>query len=104
MPDEIRVSRPGAQMPGMAPQTEPEDSGSKKPWIVLILVIIVIAVLGVLFRGQLFGSKAGNKITTSNNSASSSAEYQAVFLTNGQVYFGKISSPEATYVTMNDIY
>ena len=31
-------------------------------------------------------------------------EYQAVFLTNGQVYFGQISNTESNYVTLKDIY
>lgn len=31
-------------------------------------------------------------------------QYQAVFLTNGQVYFGKVKQPEAGTVTLSDIY
>jgi len=31
-------------------------------------------------------------------------EYQAVFLDNGQIYFGKVSDKESTYVTLTDIY
>ncbi len=33
-----------------------------------------------------------------------SSGYQAVFLTNGQVYFGKLSDSAASYATMKDIY
>jgi len=32
------------------------------------------------------------------------ADYQAVFLSNGQVYFGKITNKNAKYVVMKDIY
>jgi len=31
-------------------------------------------------------------------------EYQAVFLTNGQVYFGKVSNVDAGYVKLTNIY
>lgn len=30
--------------------------------------------------------------------------YQAVFLTNGQVYFGKLSNPWSKYVRLTDVY
>ena len=30
--------------------------------------------------------------------------YQAIFLTNGQVYFGKLTNPDSDYVTLTDIY
>lgn len=45
--------------------------------------------------------------TSSSNSMMSTVKkdnYQAVFLTNGQVYFGKIKNASATTVTMSDIY
>lgn len=45
--------------------------------------------------------------TSSSNSLMSTVKkdnYQAVFLTNGQVYFGKIKNASTTTVTMSDIY
>ncbi len=36
--------------------------------------------------------------------AQSQSEYQAVFLTNNQVYFGKLSDKNSRYVTLSDIY
>lgn len=30
--------------------------------------------------------------------------YQAVFLTNGQVYFGKLSNPWSKYIRLSDVY
>lgn len=84
-------------------QTQPEmggsKSGSKMPWIVLLIVVVVIVILGVLFREKLF-SKGGTTATT----MSKSGAYQAVFLTNGQVYFGKIESMQNDFLTIKDIY
>lgn len=115
MPDEIRVSRPQQSVSGMQPamrqdmQMQGEMSqqqgrgGSKMPWIILGLIVIVLVVLGVLFRDKLFkGSSSANKMTATTTGKPSG--YQAVFLSNGQVYFGKISSDEGNYVTLQDIY
>ncbi len=33
-----------------------------------------------------------------------SRQYQAVFLDNGQVYFGKLSGKNQTYLTLRDVY
>ncbi len=69
------------------------------PWVVLAVVLLIIVVAGVLFRNKLFPGKAN---TAMEQEASSG--YQAVFLTNGQVYFGKLSSTAASYATLKDIY
>lgn len=44
--------------------------------------------------------------TLSRNELSyvNTAQYQAVFLTNGQVYFGKVKDISKTYVDLQDIY
>lgn len=118
MSDEIRVNRPtqqpvqrmesqqpsmpsAGQMPPMGMM--PEQGGrSKMPWIILAVVVVVLAGLGILFRQQLFGSK--NNAEVKGAMTTNSSGYQAVFLTNGQVYFGKLSDATADYVTLKDIY
>jgi hypothetical protein len=107
MPDELKVNRPPqAQMQhhqNMQMQQEmPPQKNSKAPWIILVVVVIVIAVLGFLFRGQLFKGSASTATTAGSDQQSSG--YQAVFLTNGQVYFGKMSHPDSDYPTLTDIY
>jgi len=68
---------------------------SKLPWILLVVVVlIVLAAAAILFRDKLFHRTADSNVSG----------YQAVFLTNGQVYFGKLSSPRAEYVKLTDIY
>ncbi len=73
--------------PGMMPRK------SRMPMVILVIVIVVLAVLGFLFRDKL-GMKSAEKLSG----------YQAVFLTNGQVYFGKLSNAGSSYVTLKDIY
>ena len=104
MPEEIRINRPNVQGSprGEMPEREFRDQrrGSSAPWIVLVLVIIVIAVVAVLFRDKIF-SKGGSG---SGAAMGKSSGYQAVFLTNGQVYFGKMSDATDSYVMLKDIF
>ena len=80
----------------------PRPSGSSPmPWVILAVVLLVFVVAGVLFRDRLFPSQ-GTSTSTEDQSASSG--YQAVFLSNGQVYFGKLSGMTASYATLKDIY
>lgn len=104
MADEIRINRapqPPSRPDSMVTGSDMHDGGygrgpSKMPWVVLALVVLVLVVVGVLFRNKLF---SGNL-----PAAGQSSGYQAVFLTNGQVYFGKLSNPDADYPTLKDIY
>ncbi|HEX3095486.1 MAG TPA: hypothetical protein VHQ20_00005, partial [Patescibacteria group bacterium] len=80
----------------------PRTGANAMPWVILAVVLLVIVVLGVLFRNRLFPSQNSNVAGTEQNQASSG--YQAVFLTNGQVYFGKLSGMTASYATLKDIY
>jgi hypothetical protein len=66
--------------------------GDKKSWLLLLVVIIVVAVAGYL----VFKMPAAN-------SADANA-YQAVFLVNNQVYFGKLANQNAQFPVLSDIY
>ncbi len=80
----------------------PRPSGaSAMPWVVLAVVLLIFVVAGVLFRDRLFPSSTKTNVAGEEQSSSG---YQAVFLTNGQVYFGKLSGMTASYATLEDIY
>jgi hypothetical protein len=85
-------------MPPQAEIQEPQKN-SKAPWIVLAVVVVVIIILGVLFRSKLFKAGGSASAPAANVSA-----YQAVFLTNGQVYFGKLTDADSDYADLKDIY
>ncbi len=111
MADDMRRMQP-QQQPGM--QSSPmqggmnnsaamaKPAGSKLPWIVLGVIVVVLLVVGVLFRDKLFSSSKDGAVKGATTAKS--GKYQAVFLTNGQVYFGKISDTDDTYITLEDIY
>lgn len=61
--------------------------------IVAVIVVLLILIGGWLTWSNMTGD-AGVK----------GGQYQAVFLTNGQVYFGKVSDINSGYVKLSDIY
>jgi hypothetical protein len=66
---------------------------SKKALIVVTVVAIaVLAASLVIWK------------VISNNMLIKSSQYQAVFLANGQTYFGKLSNVNDQYVRLTDIY
>lgn len=95
MAEEIRVNRNSNGDQDLSYRSN--RNGSMVPWIILVVLIVVIGVVGFMFRDKLFT----NKSATDKQAVSG---YQAVFLTNGQVYFGKLSDASGDYVTLTDIY
>ncbi len=112
MSEEIKINRPQAQSSSGQPITRPEhyraaaaepddqqQKTSKMPWIVLGVIILVLVVVGVLFRSKLFAPK-----NVMPDAGSDVSAYQAVFLSNGQVYFGRLSAANSDYPILTDIY
>ena len=93
MSEEIKVNRPAAPRPEGMVMPQQTEKSSKLPWVVLAVVVVVVVVLGVLFRGKLFSSKK-----------EMNDKYQAVFLTNGQVYFGQVSKADRDIIRLKDIF
>ena len=74
-------------------QSQPSRISTTK-WVVLAVVVVLALIgLGFLLRAKII----------SKNSQGLSG-YQAVFLTNGQVYFGKMGRGDSHYVTLTDIF
>lgn len=70
-------------------------SSGKKTWVTVAVAVVVLVVLGL--------GVGMYKMMTANAGVKTS-QYQAVFLSNGQVYFGKLSNISDRYVKLNDIY
>lgn len=74
----------------------PDASRSlNKVLVTLLVVLAIFAVVGVLWRFF-------NGVTA--DSAIKGKQFQALFLTNGQVYFGHLSNVNGQYVKLNDIF
>ncbi len=63
--------------------------GDKKSWLLLVVVVIVVAVAGYFVFNMPTASTGG---------------YQAVFLVNNQVYFGKLANQNGQFPVLTDIY
>lgn len=80
-------------------KTKLSGSGSRRFSFELMMVpylIVVIAVLAIGGELWVMRSRAHRAIVPDT--------YQAVFLTNGQVYFGKLQSLNRSYMTLADVY
>jgi len=73
-----------------------ETKKSPKGLMVIIIVLIIIIVAG--------GGWLGWNHLRNTNVGIDSGRYQAVFLTNGQVYVGKLSSQSNGYMQMTKVY
>jgi uncharacterized membrane protein YtjA (UPF0391 family) len=76
------------------PQRKVKKSKSK----IVFLIIAIIVLLGVLGFGAM--RLAG----TSTSAAIDTNKYQAVFFTNGQVYFGKLQTLNGNYLKLTNIF
>jgi hypothetical protein len=64
----------------------------------VVIAIVVILLLGALSFGGWSFYQSGT------SSSIDESKYQAVFLTNGQVYFGKLHIFNGSYMKLNDIF
>jgi hypothetical protein len=94
---EIRFSQPAPQIPEVAPEKAPtkkKDSLTTRSFLLIVKVLIVLAVL----YGGLVVSKYFLKPDQLAN------DYVAVFLANGQVYFGKFDKKNEDELVMKEVY
>lgn len=80
--------------------SRPVGKSNTKLIITIVAVIVAVALVGAATWGLLVRSNGGYSAMTSVKKD----QYQAVFLTNGQVYFGKLQSTSGDYLALKDIY
>lgn len=95
-----RPARPGNSLQSpvglVSPPVRKASGGRKKVIAVVIFVVVALLAGG----GWLFY----NKSQQADSVAVEKDVYQAVFLTNGQVYFGKLQIVGDNYLTLKNIY
>jgi hypothetical protein len=102
MEDQQRVSGPAGTVPG---KFSPGMHKHRKNmmvgmWIRTVVLAVVVVVLALV----VWGLVAWNTGMKSEGNAVNTSEYQAVFLTNGQVYFGKLKVVTPNYLKLTNIY
>ncbi len=85
----------------MSHVASPVRSRRSLPTIVTLLIVLAIIALGVAAIARFSGM--GDKMPFGMMSGSSD-KWQAVFLTNGQVYFGKIARQSNHTVVIRNVY
>lgn len=80
------------------------SDGKGKGLIALLVVIVLVLVAGFVVDRYTSVSLFGEKDSASVGMAYNTDSYYAVFLSNGQVYFGKVSKTNLKYTTIEDIY
>jgi hypothetical protein len=95
---ETDITRP-AQPPHVPQYGNAGRPGPRRSWMRVAAVAVVVVVLGL---GCLVAMRHHKPFNENKNINSS--EYQALFLTNGQVYFGKLADLNHKYITIHDIY
>lgn len=87
--------------PGNKNEDKPSQNGHSIPWwrilnvVMLVGIALLILTIAIVFnRGN--GDNEDKLIDTT--------QYQAVFLSNGQVYFGHVTTLNDKYVQMKDIF
>ena len=73
----------------------------KRKTVLKAFIILVIALLALMvFNFILYSTKSYTRLTSWINPE----RYQSVFLTNGQVYFGKVSDINSQTLILEDVY
>ena len=78
----------------------PTSDGSWLKGLVTLIVVLVIIGGGIYLIASYTGISSGLLA----KDVVFESDWQAVFLTNGQVYFGKVTKMDEDFVTLTDIY
>jgi hypothetical protein len=103
----------GHHVPG--PVAPAPRNSTVKIWLGIIYVMVLIIVVFVVYASQhnqlktaqkqLADARSAQKAAGPSESSSlDSSKYQAVFLSNGQTYFGKITFINKDYLKLTDIF
>jgi len=99
---EFRQPAP-SQRPASTPVASPVASvtgngggSSLAKFLTVVLILAAVTFIGV-YLSRVVGS-------LTSDTAVKAKQFQAVFLTNGQVYFGKVTQVDSSYVKLTKIY
>lgn len=70
----------------------------------IILIVLIVVLLDRFVGVNIFTSKEQREQEKVADFVAETGSWHAVFLTNGQVYFGQLERPEAQYARLSDVY
>ncbi len=97
-PEESSVEAPSAVPRPIHSSPKQEKSSKRFVWPVVIAAAVVVVAIVSCFAWMNLQKAPSASIVVD------SSKYQAVFFTNGQVYFGKLQSVNQDYLKLTDIF
>jgi hypothetical protein len=98
MVQSINQNRVGGSPTTSQPKPQVIVQKSNTAWLTAA-ILGVLLILGLLAAAMYWKSSQAGSLSGVNSN-----QYQALFLTNGQVYFGKLSQSDSKTVNLKDIY
>jgi hypothetical protein len=95
------------EMESMVESPAPARKKGSLGWAVILGVVVIVLVLVVLDRVvgvNIFTSSEQRQQEDVAQFLEETGTWHAVFLTNGQVYFGQLENPDSQYAKLSDIY
>ncbi|HEY0965714.1 MAG TPA: hypothetical protein VGE13_04530 [Candidatus Saccharimonadales bacterium] len=97
-PEEAPTEVPAAAPRVVHSAPKQEKASRRFVWPIVVAVVLLAIVVGCFVWMNLRGGSPSAGIVVD------SSKYQAVFFTNGQVYFGKLQSVNQDYLKLTDIF
>lgn len=97
--DNVHVNHGASAGRNSSPHIAPDRKSHKRARAKTIVIsAVVVAVVAVIVLAVLFFYRASTGATIDTG------KYQAVFFTNGQVYFGKLQTLNDSYMKLTDVF
>ena len=81
-----------------------KSKGGKVIFTLILIVILVLAALYVISKTTNWDVLGVKKSVLPGMEPAKASDWQAIFLSNGQVYFGKLKGISDAYPTLEDVY
>ncbi|MFA6410271.1 MAG: hypothetical protein WCW26_01710 [Candidatus Buchananbacteria bacterium] len=101
-PMTTKINKVADQMPGSDVSAGLGKKGKRGSWLkgLITLIVVLVIICGGIYLIISYTGVGGNLFSATQLRGS----WQAVFLTNGQVYFGKVAKIDKDSVILKDIY
>jgi len=109
-----QITQPNGNRPAnAAPVTDEQERHTEKApskktkrlsWFQLFNGVILVGVAVLVAGIAIVLARSNVKTPTAESTFVQSSKYQAVFMNNGQVYFGKVVSLNSDYLRMKEVY
>ncbi len=101
-----RTSRPASTSDHSSPEGSSKSKNKKSRFwgnLPVLSIVLLYSLTILIIALAIYAFVIGNRVNGQDKYVAKD-KYQAVFLNGGQVYFGKVTTANSKYLTLNDIY